>query len=210
MAGAHGGGRSSAKRWASSDRARPGSRPHRRGDEQHAPPFAGPRARRWVGSLAEHRLPDGRDAHEIMSRAFDQIGSRAAASQGPDPRRWTAPRAFTDFNHPIIGRAARIPASNRATYAQSSSCARAGSRARTSTRSGKAASSISFRPAVSCSRLAFPRPERALLSGSSTRTCRSCADWRLPRRRGAFGRLFLGRVPMNPTRRRSRTWCASS
>ena len=61
---------------------------------------------------------NGRDAHEIMSHAFDQVVAELAASQGPDPRRWTAPRAFTDFNHPIIGRVARIPASNRATYAQ--------------------------------------------------------------------------------------------
>jgi len=61
---------------------------------------------------------NGRDAHQVLSAAFDQIVAELAASQGSDPGRWTAPREFTDFNHPIIGRVARIPASNRATYAQ--------------------------------------------------------------------------------------------
>ena len=61
---------------------------------------------------------NGRDANQIMSRAFDQAVAGLAASQGPDPRRWTAPRGFTDFRHPIVGLVARIPASNRATYAQ--------------------------------------------------------------------------------------------
>src|SRR6185503_7658579 len=82
MAGAHGGGglRRSAGRAA--DRARPGSRPRGRGNEQHAPPFAGPRARRWVGSLAEHRLPEWpRRARDHVAR-LRPGGSRAGRVPG--------------------------------------------------------------------------------------------------------------------------------
>jgi penicillin amidase len=61
---------------------------------------------------------NGRDPNEIMSAAFDQVLAELVAAQGADPARWTAARAFTDFNHPIVGRVARIPESNRATYAQ--------------------------------------------------------------------------------------------
>jgi penicillin amidase len=60
----------------------------------------------------------GRDANQLMSRAFDEVVGKLATAQGSDPTHWTAPRGFTDFNHPLLGRVARIPASNRATYAQ--------------------------------------------------------------------------------------------
>lgn len=54
----------------------------------------------------------------LLSRSFDEAVTALATAQGPDPALWTAPRPETIFRHPILGEVARIPASNRATYAQ--------------------------------------------------------------------------------------------
>lgn len=54
----------------------------------------------------------------VLSRSFDEAVAGLAAAQGPDPAAWTAPRPETVFRHPLLGEVARIPSSNRATYAQ--------------------------------------------------------------------------------------------
>jgi len=54
----------------------------------------------------------------LLSRSFDEAVAGLAAVQGPVAAAWTAPRPETVFRHPVLGEVARIPSSNRATYAQ--------------------------------------------------------------------------------------------
>lgn len=55
---------------------------------------------------------------QVLSRSFDQALAALAAAQGPYPGAWTAPRGSIVFSHVLLGEVARIPLSNRATYAQ--------------------------------------------------------------------------------------------
>ncbi len=61
---------------------------------------------------------DGADPQAAIAAAFDQALAALQKQFGDDPSRWTPPRPSTDFNHPVVGLVGRIPASNRATYAQ--------------------------------------------------------------------------------------------
>lgn len=54
----------------------------------------------------------------VMSSAFDQAVAALAASLGPNPAAWSAPRGSIVFAHPVVGPVGSVPNSNRATYAQ--------------------------------------------------------------------------------------------
>jgi penicillin amidase len=64
----------------------------------------------------DHFAPERWQA--VLSRSFDEAVAGLAAAGGPGAAAWTAPRPETVFRHPVLGEVARIPASNRATYAQ--------------------------------------------------------------------------------------------
>jgi len=59
-----------------------------------------------------------RSPESLIVAAFDQALVALQMTFGDDPFQWRPPRPNTDFNHPLVGLVGRIPASNRATYAQ--------------------------------------------------------------------------------------------
>jgi penicillin amidase len=61
---------------------------------------------------------NGASPHAVLSASFDQALAQLAAEKGPDPSAWTAPRGEIVFSHPLLGRLAGVPRSNRATYGQ--------------------------------------------------------------------------------------------
>ena len=61
---------------------------------------------------------DGRDPQVEISAAFDQTLAQLRGELGGDPTQWRPPRPVTGFDHPVVGRVASIPTSNRSTYAQ--------------------------------------------------------------------------------------------
>ncbi len=61
---------------------------------------------------------DGRDPMVEISAAFDQTLAQLRKELGGDPAQWTPPRPVTGFDHPVVGRVASIPTSNRSTYGQ--------------------------------------------------------------------------------------------
>ena len=61
---------------------------------------------------------NGQSPQAIMSASFDQALVGIAAQLGTDPAAWATPRGETAFTHPILGRVASIPQSNRSTYGQ--------------------------------------------------------------------------------------------
>ena len=61
---------------------------------------------------------EGREPYAQISATFDQTLGELRSELGPDPARWTPPRPATNFDHPVIGRVATVPTSNRATYGQ--------------------------------------------------------------------------------------------
>jgi penicillin amidase len=73
---------------------------------------------------ADTAVPPSRDyfngvpAHQVLSRSFDDALAALSAAKGADPAAWTEPRGSIVFSHVLLGEVARIPLSNRATYAQ--------------------------------------------------------------------------------------------
>ncbi|BDG04971.1 penicillin acylase family protein [Anaeromyxobacter oryzae] len=61
---------------------------------------------------------NGQPWQAVLSAAFDEAVAALATAGGTDPTTWTAPRPETVYTHPVVGEVARIPQSNRATYAQ--------------------------------------------------------------------------------------------
>ncbi len=61
---------------------------------------------------------NGQRPQAVMSASFDQALTLLAGQLGTDVTTWATPRGETVFTHPILGRVASIPQSNRSTYGQ--------------------------------------------------------------------------------------------